>query len=252
MFFLLSDAVLMSLSVILAFLVRFEGRIPVQYFINIPGIIALLLLITLPIFYFSKLYYFTWLYVSTTELISLAKATFLSFLLLTASFVILREHPIFSGFPRSTLFITYFFLFLLCGGLRFAKRIYLQMFSRKGNEGKERTLIVGAGDAGELVIREIKRNKALGYNPIGLIDDDLAKLGYKIQGVPVLGTRGQIKDLVQAENIEEVIIAIPSVSTEAFYDIVKICKSCGVQYRKIRGLLDKEEMIDDLGEIKDN
>src|SRR4030042_2489406 len=152
--FLIADAVLISFSVFLAFIVRFEGQIPFRYLLNIEGIILLSLIITLPVFYFSKLYYFSWSYVSTEELISLTRGTFLSFLFLAASFFILKDHPIFSGFPRSTLFITYFFVFLLCGGLRFAKRIHSQIFPKE-RSGAEKTLIVGAGDAGEQILRNI-------------------------------------------------------------------------------------------------
>lgn len=110
-FFLLSDAILMFSSVFLAFLVRFEGQIPIRYFNNISGIIILLLIITLPIFYFSKLYYFSWLYVSTTELISLAKATFFSFLILATSFVVLKDQPFFYWFPPLHFVYHLFFCF---------------------------------------------------------------------------------------------------------------------------------------------
>ena len=126
-FFLLLDAIFFILSVYLAFIIRFEGQIPSRYFLNIEGIIILALLITLPFFYFSKLYSFSWTYVSAEELVSLIKAIGLSFLILTALFFVLRDYPIFSGFPHFTLFITYFFIF--SGGIHFAKRIYLQIFS---------------------------------------------------------------------------------------------------------------------------
>ena len=95
-FFALSDAFLILLSVLLAFLVRFEGTIPEVYALNILGIILLALAITLPVFYFFRLYHFTWRYVSTDELIQLVKGTALSFLLLTGAFFVLRDLAIFS------------------------------------------------------------------------------------------------------------------------------------------------------------
>ncbi|MFH0819402.1 MAG: hypothetical protein V1892_00015, partial [bacterium] len=101
LFFLLADIILIISSVILAFLVRFEGGLPGRYYLNITGIIALALLITIPIFFFFKLYSFTWVYVSATELIALSKALALSFLVLTAAFFVLKEHAVFTGFPRS-------------------------------------------------------------------------------------------------------------------------------------------------------
>ena len=212
-FFLLADAVLMAGSVFLAFLVRFEGQIPAHYFINISGIIALLLVITIPIFYFFRLYYFEWRYVSAAELVSLAKATLLSFLILMTSFVILRERPVFSGFPRSTLFITYFFVFLLCGGLRFLKRI-IEVSFKKDAEKKRRTLIVGAGGAGEQILRNILASKYVPYLPIGFIDDSPARKGSSIHGLKVLGTINEIPKISKIYKIDSLIIAFPSAGKE--------------------------------------
>jgi len=240
-FFLLSDAVLLSLSVFLAFLVRFEGQIPSQYFINISGIAVLLLLITIPIFYFSKLYYFTWIYVSTSELISLAKATVLSFLLLSAFFVVLREQPIFSGFPRSVLFITYFFIFILCGGIRFAKRIYLQAF-RKNTKGKERTLIVGAGDAGEQILRNILSSKISPYLPMGFIDDNPSKQGILIHGMKILGKISDIPKIVKENKVEGLIIALPSAGSKTIIEAVEHGRKAGL--RKIKIVPSLDEIID--------
>ncbi len=212
--FLIADIILISLSAYLAFIVRFEGQPPPQYFLNIWGIIFLALVITIPIFYFSKLYYFDWDYVSTEELISLIKATSLSFLILTAAFFVLRDHPIFTGFPRSALFISYFFIFIFCGGTRFAKRVYLQIFSGRGKEKKERTLIVGAGDAGEQILRSILSSKYSPYFPIGFIDDNPAKKGILIHGLKVLGKISDIPQIAKEKKVESLIIAIPSAGSQ--------------------------------------
>ena len=113
----------------------------------------------------------------------------------------------------------------------------------------------GAHDDGAGIVQtmEVLRvMKALNYKPVGFIDDDPSKLGYKIQGVPVLGSRDQIKSLVRAQNIEEVIIAVPSLEAEIFYDIVKICRDCGVAYRRMKGILDEEGIIGDFGKSKNN
>jgi len=244
-FFLLADTALMFLSVFLAFLVRFEGQIPIRYSANIFGIIILLLLITIPIFYFSKLYYFSWLYVSTVELVSLAKATALSFLLLAASFVILKDHSVFNGFPRSTLFITYFFVFLLCGGIRFAKRIYLQVF-RKNTKGKERTLIAGAGDAGEQILRSILNSFLSPYLPVGFVDDNPAKQGISIHGIKVLGRISDIPKVVKEEKIEGLIIALPSAGSQAIREAVGKGRESGI--KKIKILPPIDEVIN--GKVK--
>jgi len=240
--FLLADIILISLSVYLAFLVRFEGEIPNQYFLNIWGVIFLALIITIPIFYFLKLYYFDWAYVSTEELIALFKGTFLSFLLLTASFFVLRDLAIFTGFPRSTLFIAYFFIFFLCGGIRFFKRLYFQIFPKREKEEKERTLIVGAGDAGEQILRSILTSKISPYLPVGFIDDNLAKQGALIHGVKVLGKISDIPRLVQEKKIEGLIVALPSVGSRIIREAVEMGRTAKLKKIKI---------VPSLGEIID-
>jgi len=232
-FFAFADALLIVFSVFLAFLVRFEGRIPADYLLNIKGIIFLSLLITLPIFYFLKLYYFTWLYVSAEELISLIKGTALSFLILTATFFVLRDHAIFSGFPRSTLFIAYFFIFALCGGLRFGKRIYLQFFPYGRRREKERTLIVGAGDAGEQILRSILTFSSGPYLPLGFVDDNPAKQGIMIHGLKVLGKIKDIPKVARENKIEDLIIALPSVDSRVIQEAVGKGREAGLRKIKI-------------------
>ena len=245
-FFLIADAILIIFSVFLAFIVRFEGYVPHQYLLNIEGIILLSLLITLPLFYSLKLYYFTWAYVSTEELISLMKATGLSFLLLTAFFLVLRDHPVFTGFPRSTLFITYFFIFILCGGIRFAKRIYLKAFKKSVAEEKERTLIVGAGDAGEQILRSILSSANSPYLPVGFVDDSPAKNGVLIHGLKVLGKINDIPKIVKERNVESLIIALPSAGSQAIREAAGKGREAGI--KKIKILPPIDEVIN--GKVK--
>jgi FlaA1/EpsC-like NDP-sugar epimerase len=230
LFFSVSDAISIMLSVILAFTVRFEFNIPEQYFNNILGITLLASLITLPVFYFSKLYNFTWIYVSTEELLSLIRATVLSFLVLTGIFFVLREYSVFSGFPRSTLFISYFFIFIFSGISRFSKRIYLQTFIKKG---KERTLIIGAGRAGEQILRSILSFGLNVYNPVGFIDDDPTKKDILIHGLKVFGKIEDLPKIVKGQRIEGVIIAVPSAGSEAIKFAVEAARNAGIKKIKI-------------------
>ncbi len=171
--FLAADIISIALAIYSAFFLRFEGQIPSAHVLNVWGAIVLALLFCLPAFYFFKLYSFSWAYVSTEELVSLAKAQAFGFLLLSAAIFILRDWPAFFGFPRSVLFISFVLIFLFCGGIRFLKRIYLQVL-RSGFLGqKERTLIVGAGDAGEQILRNILNSKYSSYLAAGFVDDNL-------------------------------------------------------------------------------
>lgn len=130
-FFLASDIILVSLSVILSFLIRFEGTIPEQYLsLTIPITIVLSVLSYSTTFALFKLYSFSWTYISTDELVNLAKGSTLSFLLLNAAFFLLRDFTVFLGFPRSVLITSYILIFILCGGIRFSKRIYLNLSNK--------------------------------------------------------------------------------------------------------------------------
>jgi FlaA1/EpsC-like NDP-sugar epimerase len=228
--FLIADSILIIASAPLSFLVRFEFNIPSQYAENIFSIIILSLLITLPVFYFSKLYNFTWAYVSTEELVSLSKAMILSFLIVTGAFFVLREQPFFSGFPRSTLFISYSFIFVLTGTLRFSKRIYSQAFKKKG---KERILIIGAGRAGEQILRSILSFGSEAYNPIGFVDDDPTKKNILIHGLRVFGKMEDLSKIVQKQRIEGVIVAVPSAGSEAIKFAVDCARKAGIKKIKI-------------------
>ena len=252
-FFVIGDISLISFSVWLAFLLRFEGRIPSEQITHLKNLIFLALLFSLPIFYFFKLYSFTWAYVSAEELISLFKATSSSFLLSSVTFLILRDLPQFLGFPRSTIFISYFLIFLFCGAIRFSKRIYFQIF-QKGlqKEEKSKTLIVGAGDAGEQILRSILSSRETPYFPIGFVDDNPIKQGVPIHGIKVLGKIDDIPRLIKENEVEEMIIALPSAGSRIIKKAVELGRKAGL--KKIKIVPPITEFINgevSIGQIKD-
>ena len=250
--FIIADLILIIVSVFLAFLLRFDLRIPQQYFEGLlPITIILTLVFCLPIFYFSRLYSFSWAYVSTSELVSLAKAVSLSFLFLGVALLILRDQSFLQGFPRSVLFIEYILIFISCGTIRFTKRIYLELF-QKEKERKERTLIVGAGDVGEQILRSILISKKSSYLPVGFVDDNAAKKGVIIHGVKVLGKIDDIPKIVKKNQIEQMIIALPSVGTPVIKKAVEKGRESGLKKIKHLPLI---EIIDgvslsDLREVR--
>lgn len=235
LFFLVSDIILIAASFYFAFLLRFEGQIPEQYYKgNIQTAISLALAICLPIFYFSKLYHFTWAYVSMQEMISLFRAVSLSFLALGASLFILRDYNVLSGFPRSILLISFFLVFILTAMIRFSKRIYLHIFNEKReNAGGRRTLIAGAGDAGEQIVRNIQAGNNNSYYPVGFVDDNQMKRNVVIHGLKVLGKIDDIPEIAEAENIEEMIIALPSAGSATIRRAVELGKKANITGIKI-------------------
>jgi len=234
LWFLLADIVLIIFSVFLAYSLRFEGNIPAGYIGNLKAVIILALVFSVPIFYSFKLYSFSWSYVSTNELITLVKATTLSFLLLGLSLFIVRKAIIFRGFPRSVLFISFFLVLIFSGGLRISKRIYLQLFHKTISEGKDRTLIIGAGDAGEQILRSIRNTETESiYFPIGFIDNNFSKQGVIIHGLKVLGKIDDIPKVSKEKNVQALIIALPSAGPEIIKKAVEKGREAGLKNIKI-------------------
>lgn len=251
--FLIADILLISLAVWLAFLLRFDGEIPSQYLEQgiLIRMIFLALIFSLPIFYYLDLYSFSWSYVSTNELISLVKAVTLSFCFLVISFFILKS---FHGFPRSTLFISYFLIFIFCGGIRFSKRVYTQISKkRKTKQVKERTLIVGAGDAGEQILRSILSSSS-SYLVLGFVDDSSIKQGVMIHGFKVLGKINNISKIIKENQIEQMIIALPSVGSQTIKNAVVMGRKAGLKKIKvvppIAEIINGEVSIRNLREIQ--
>ncbi len=244
-FFMVADILLISFAIWFAFFLRFEGQIPSQYGNIIQTVIILALVFLIPTFYFLRLYSFSWSYVSTNELISLGKATTLGFLFLGVTIYISKDFPFFAGFPRSTLFISYFLILLFSGGIRFAKRIYLQLFQRGSKEEKERTLIVGAGDAGEQILRSIQSSRLSPYLPVGFIDDDILKQGSSIHGIKVLAGIKDIPEIVKSLRIGQIIVALPSAKFSVVKKAVEMGRKSAI--KKIKILPPLSEIIN--GEI---
>ncbi len=230
--FLVSDAVFIAASFLLAFVLRFDGTIPAQYFNGvILTIIWVSLVFTLFLFNSFGLYSFSWAYVSTSEMVSLFNACLIGFLLTMASLVIFRNTGVIESFPRSTIILGYFFIFIFCGAIRISKRIYLQAF--KKNSGKFRTLIVGAGDAGEQILRNIINSKSRHYLPVGFIDDSPLKKGISIHGYRVLGTIDEMPKIIKDEEIEELIIALPSFGSGPIKKAAQLGRETGLKRIKI-------------------
>jgi len=142
----------------------------------------------------------------------------------------------FQGFSRTVFIIDWLLLFLFIAGSRVLERVYKEIFDQASLSGKK-ILIYGAGDAGEAMLREIKNNKDLHYDPIGFIDDDEVKIGRRIHGVHILGSRKDMERIIKTKEIDEVIIAMPKASKFVVEDIVGFCNSLDVKHKKISDIL---------------
>ena len=235
------DAMIINASYLLSLYIRFEGNIArdqfMQYFAQYKEQFIYITVIKLVIFTYFRLYKSVWRYASIEELISIVVASVIS-----NAAVISYLYIIESNLPRSIYILATLLDMLLVGGLRFSYRALI-IFSGDlfKHPNKKRIMIIGAGTAGAMVIREYKNHAQLNSKPVAIIDDNMAKLGQTINGIPVVGVRSDILAQVNKLKIEEIIIAIPSGSKKDISDIVAICKDSGAKLKILPGIY---ELID--------
>lgn len=235
---------------------RFSGQITPSYKKALLYYILLALMIKLVSLTAFGLYNVSWRFFGLRDLIRLAYSLTLSFLFLGMTLFLIKGYAPYNAFPRSILISDYYLSLFLLGSLRISKRVYLEGLKRtlKLDREKSALLIIGAGSAGEQIVREIIRNKNSSYLPVGFIDDDPAKRGINIHGIRVLGKREDIPDIIRRNRVDEALIAIPSASSKQIKEIVEIIRDSSA-IEKIRilpsiaDLLDGKVTITDIHEI---
>lgn len=218
-----------------AFLLRFEFDVPEEY--AAPGLfwLAVSIGIRISVFAWFGMFAGMWRYTGAKDLGALAKSATLSTLIF-AVFLVLGG---FRSYPRSILVIDFLLTMILVGGLRFGVRSLWQLaatVSQKREGVARRVLIVGAGNAGESLLREMQKTHGGRYEVVGFVDDDAGKRGARIHGVAVLGVLVDVAMLVQRHKVDEVVLAIPSASGQAMRRIVDLVKTSGIAMRTIPGV----------------
>ncbi len=219
---LCSDLFLLAGSLYIAHLIRFEFNIPAYFMDTYFRMLPFVLIIKIFCFYFFDLYRGMWRYTSIQDLLNIIKAVSTSTLLIIC-FILIRYR--FTGFSRSVFLIDWCLTILFISGFRLGVRMFFEYIAVKGSRPsvqislsrlfKEKSgdiknlLIIGAGDGGEKIYREIRANAGLRYRVVGFLDDNPAKIGKKIHGVPVLGRINEIEKAAAKFKADEVLIAIP-------------------------------------------
>lgn len=231
------DIIALNLSYLLALLIRFEGRVPnLLLKISFSNLI-IITVIKIGIYYLSKLYSSIWEYASVSELVEICLATLLANLV-SAIYITLSGIT----FSYSIMAIVSFLDILFIGGIRFllrGTRLLQYRFTKR--KGFKKVLIVGAGAAGAMTLKEFKRHRTLCSDPVGFIDDDPKKVGKGINGLPILGNHKDIYKICQKKNIDEIIIAIPSAKGSEIKKIINECKKTSCKTKILPGFY---ELID--------
>ncbi len=217
----------------LAFGLRFDFKVPKEFLDLMHVWLPVLLAVRVANFYYFGLFRGLWRYTGARDAIGITKATTISSLIVLAFLVV------FAKFPRSVVAIEWLTALMFVGGTRFAIRSFRPPHGvalEHREQPRQRVLIVGAGDAGEMLVREIQTRHAARYKPIGFLDDDVRKQGAQIHGVRVLGRIDQLPVIVGAREIDEVVIAMPSATGSQMRRVVDLCKLAEVRFRTIPGI----------------
>ncbi|BDR65191.1 polysaccharide biosynthesis protein [Clostridium tetani] len=239
------DIILLVLALYLSLLLRLDFIISNEYMEFFKYAVVPVILITLFFNKMFKLYDSIWKYASIEELISIIYSLSLSnvVIILYNYFVTYKLlETKYMRFPYAAHIIFWILSVAFLGGTRFLYRVVGEIQSDKiCNKKKNKLLIIGAGDAAALLIKEIKKNTNLNYEIIGLIDDNEEKIGKTINGIKVIGSRRDIINISEEKKIEEIILAIPSVDAGTKREIINICKNTKAKLKTLPGIY---EIID--------
>lgn len=242
------DILVINASVLLALLMRFEvtvSSIPQEYIEKYEQFMIPFTLITLVIFWFCRIYHSLWEYASITELYKIVEAC-------TIAEVIHAVVTSFLGLmlPRSTYFNTWIYMVVAVSSSRFMYRFIRTGLNRyRTKEEDVRIMIIGAGNATNVLIREISISHYLANSRVVcVIDDNPSKVGKYIHGIKIVGTRDDIKEMADKYDVDEIIFAIPSASVENRKAILSICKETDCELKILPGVY---QMVDGEINIKD-
>lgn len=220
----LLDALVIVAAYTLPLVVRIEGRIPDEFWNGLRAFLPLALLLHLSANFLFGLYGQMWEYAGIKEARRVVMSGITGAVMLGVGWVIFGPYPL----PRSVLLAGIVLVLIGSGVLRFQSRLFA--FHRRSAKERERVLVFGAGDAGAMVLRDLSGG-AYGLVPVGIVDDDPRKQGLAIAGAAVQGNRLDIPRLVERLGATQVLMAVPSATSELISEVASLCEQAEVQMR---------------------
>jgi FlaA1/EpsC-like NDP-sugar epimerase len=245
---ILAHSAAFAVSLMFSFLVANNMQFRREWLVGqYPFLLLFFLAVKLPVFGCFKQYRGWWRYVSISDLLGIFRASLVSTLIILAVwFTVMLQVPsvrralppgittVSQGIFMADLFGT----ILVPAGLRMLIRLYHEEFRSVEGQRRKRFLIVGAGNAGEALLREIHRMPVIQYDVIGFIDDDPVKQGISIHGIPVLGTVEELPRICRHHNIDEIAIAMPAATRQQHRRVVQVCQGAKIRFRTVPSITD--------------
>ncbi len=235
------DLGLTVLSIIAAYILRLELiEIFANYYLSLIWMTGLSLIIKPVVYYLFGLYRRMWIYASMRELRLIVAAVTTASAIISPIMLILFANRFFISFPRSVLIIDWVTSLMLIGGSRYGLRMLAEAVNKndalKTPTSNKHTLIIGAGDAGALVAKELLKNPTISRKPVGFLDDNPEKQRQQIHGIPVIGQLADLSKVLATQKIDEVVIAIPSAPGSVIRTVSEICRKKQIPYRTMPGM----------------
>ena len=234
----LLDIIMTIFSYAIGLLSRFDfsfDRVYASNHLNNTGhFLIVIVLFTLVVYLFTRLYHSVWRYASIPELVKVMKA----FLIIGIGVLLLNSIPFFH-IPRGAVLVGYILHFFTCVMIRFGYRgirHIIYSYENKSHTNVKRVMIIGAGQAGQEIIKDIRNGHLDEYNIVSLIDDNSLKLGRELEGIRIEGSRKDIQRIAEEKKVDRIIIAITNITNEDRKEIINICKETGCELYILPGL----------------
>jgi len=240
------DVFIVGLSFCLAHLVRFEGAVPPEFRDSFLTGLAVVLLVKPGVFFVSGFYRRLWRYASIYDVIQVLKAVSIASVISTLLTLTLTY---FQGYSRSILFLDWLFLSVLLLVRSLAWRLAREARYGQTDEA-DRTLILGAGASGRMLLQETRRGP-LGMQILGFLDDNPSKAGVSILGAPVLGGISELRQMVGRYRVERVVIALPSQSAKRIRESIFLCRELGVRVQRLPAIEDMLQSGEPAMQVRD-
>jgi FlaA1/EpsC-like NDP-sugar epimerase len=242
------DLGLIALSYCAAFWLRFDGQLEAGIVALLQSSLPMALAVFGIILMSSGIYKSMWRYSSVRDLVAIVVGNTVGVVILFIGFLVFSPKLV----PRSILLIFWFLDVFTLGGVRLLYTLFM-IYWPHFNEPYKRVLIVGAGDSGEMIVRQLLHGHELSYKPVGFVDDAVGLHGDRIHQIPVLGDLSAIPEIVKDKKIAEIIIAFPSATAPQMRRAVQLCEDAGVPFRTLPGtkeLINGEVSLDKVRKVK--